>query len=67
MQPERGEYVPSLNCEIETDGVGFPGRGEPPVPDLMVRRAKLWQHPMVKQIVEDAPNAKLGDNRRSRV
>ncbi|MBR1156196.1 hypothetical protein [Bradyrhizobium sp. JYMT SZCCT0428] len=65
LQADRGEYVPSLNCEIETDGFGFPGRGEPPVPDLMVRRAKLWQHPIVKQIVEDAPNAQLGDSRRS--
>ena len=65
LQLSRSEYVPSLNSDIETDGFGSPGSGEPPVPDLMVRRAKLWQHPMVKQIVEDAPNAKLGDSRRS--
>jgi hypothetical protein len=47
LQSTRGEYVPSLNHEIETDGFPQPGRGEPAAPDLMGRRAKLWQHPMV--------------------
>jgi hypothetical protein len=52
LQSERGEYVPSL---IESDG----GGPDPVTPDLMARRAKCWAHPIVKQIVKDAPAAKI--------
>ena len=60
-QTTRGEYVPSLNYAIETDGFAVPGRGEPAAPDLMARRTKLWQHPIVKQIVKDARTAEISD------
>jgi hypothetical protein len=56
LQFECGEYVPSLNYEIESDGFGRP---DPVTPDLMARRAKCWAHPIVKQIVKDAPAAKI--------
>jgi hypothetical protein len=56
VRPDQSEFVPSLNHEIECDGFGRP---EPVTPDLMARRAKLWAHPIVKQIVKDAPTKQL--------
>ena len=56
LQSERGEYVPSLNHEIESDGFGG---SDPVTPDLMARRTKCWAHPIVKQIVTDAPTKQL--------
>jgi hypothetical protein len=56
LQLSRGEYVPALNNKIESDGFD---RSEPVTPDLMARRAKLWAHSIVKQIVKEAPNARI--------
>jgi hypothetical protein len=56
VAPDQSEFVPSLNHEIE--GSGF-GRPNPVTPDLMARRAKLWAHSIVKQIVKEAPNARI--------
>jgi hypothetical protein len=56
LQPSGGEYVPALNNKIESDGFDRP---EPVTPDLMARRAKLWAHSIVKQIVKEAPNARI--------
>lgn len=55
-QPERGEYLPSLSHEHESDGFGRPGPG---TPNLMARRAKCWAHPIVQQIVEEVPTQQL--------
>jgi hypothetical protein len=62
LQPTHGEYVPALDYEVETDGFPEPGRGEPAAPGLMERRAKLWQHLIVKQIAKDVHAAKISDN-----
>jgi hypothetical protein len=56
LQPSRGEYVPALNNKIESDGFDRP---EPVTPDLMARRAKLWAHSIVNQIVKEAPSARI--------
>jgi hypothetical protein len=55
LQSECGEYVPSLNHEIERDGFGRP---DPVTPDLMARRVKCWANPIVKQIVKDATESR---------
>jgi len=56
VRPDQSEFVPSLNHNIEGDGFGRP---DPVTPDLMARRAKLWAHPVVKQIVKEAPTKQL--------
>jgi hypothetical protein len=56
VRPDESEFVPSLNHNIEGDGFGRP---DPVTPDLMARRSKLWAHPIVKQIVKEAPTKDL--------
>jgi hypothetical protein len=56
VRPDQSEFVPSLNHNIEGDGFGRP---DPVTPDLMARRSKLWAHPIVKQIVKEAPTKDL--------
>ena len=56
VRPDQSEFVPSLNHNIEGDGFGRP---DPVTSDLMSRRAKCWAHPIVKQIVKEAPTRQL--------
>jgi hypothetical protein len=56
VRPDESEFVPSLNHNIEGDGFGRPN---PVTPDLMARRSKLWTHPIVEQIIRDAPTKQL--------
>ena len=56
VRPDESEFVPALRHDIEGDGFGRP---DPVTPDLMARRAKCWAHPIVKQIVKGAPNARI--------
>jgi hypothetical protein len=57
VRTDQSEFVPSLNHNIEGNGFGRPDL--PVTPDLMARRAKLWAHPIVKQIVKHAPTKQL--------
>jgi hypothetical protein len=56
VRPDESEFVPALRHDIEGDGFGRP---DPVTPDLMARRAKCWGHPIVKQIIKDAPKAHI--------
>jgi hypothetical protein len=56
VRPDESEFVRSLNHNIEGDGFGRPN---PVTPDLMARRSKLWTHPIVEQIIRDAPTKQL--------